>query len=216
MNLNFKKAHFTHGFSAETWRSACQQLAFFFVLFHLIFSGGAVWPRCPHRTAAARSLVARSRALDRTGGVGAVNVPCLMALSLGLNWGTARSPSGCHPTRTRQPPATTWSRAGTQGTLFLLHPADLSGPPTEELRQALPVWLLLWTMSTLGPMHIIPQTSHFSLPLGSRMPPAPDKALLPWPLWEPFIFSPAASSTRKSSAHSSPFSSQARAFSSSL
>lgn len=82
--------------------------------------------------------------------------------------------------------------------------------------QALPVWLLLWTMSTLGPMQIMPQTSHFSLPLGSRMPPAPDKALPPWPLWEPFIFSPEASSTRKSSAHASPFISQARPFSSSL
>lgn len=34
-----------------------------------------------------------------------------------------------------------------------------------------PVWLRLCTISTLGPMHTIPQMSHFSLPLGSRMPP---------------------------------------------
>lgn len=105
---------------------------------------------------------------------------------------------------------------GREGPCPLRHTAGPSGPPKEELRQALPVWLLLWTMSTLGPMQMIPQTSHFSLPLGSRMPPAPDKALLPWTLCEPFIFSPEASSIRKSSAHSSPFTSQARPFSSSL
>ena len=105
---------------------------------------------------------------------------------------------------------------GREGPCPLRHTAGTSGPPKEELRQALPVWLLLWTMSTLGPMQMIPQTSHFSLPLGSRMPPAPDKALLPWTLCEPFIFSPEASSIRKSSAHSSPFTSQARPFSSSL
>lgn len=86
----------------------------------------------------------------------------------------------------------------------------------EKLWQALPVWLRLWTMSTLGPMQIIPQISHFSFPLGSRMPPTPDIALLPGPLCEPFIFSPEVSSIRKSSAHSSPFISQARPFSSSL
>ena len=105
---------------------------------------------------------------------------------------------------------------GREGPCPLRHPVGPSGPPKEELRQALPVWLLLCTMSTLGPMQMIPQTSHFSLPLGSRMPPAPDKALLPWTLCEPFIFSPEASSIRKSSAHSSPFTSQARPFSSSL
>lgn len=95
-------------------------------------------------------------------------------------------------------------------------PWDLLRPLKEKLCQALPVWLLLWTMSTLGPMQMIPQISHFSFPLGSRMPPTPDKAELPWSLWEPFIFSPEASSIRKSSAHSSPFISQARPFSSSL
>lgn len=105
---------------------------------------------------------------------------------------------------------------GQEGPCPPRYPMGPSRPPKEELRQALPVWLLLWTMSTLGPMQMIPQTSHFSLPLGSRMPPAPDKALLPWTLCEPFIFSPEASSIRKSSAHSSPFTSQARPFSSSL
>lgn len=89
-------------------------------------------------------------------------------------------------------------------------------PLKKELCQALPVWLLLCTMSTLGPMHIIPQISHFSFPLGSRIPPTPVKALAPCPFSEPFIFSPAASIIRKSSAHSSPFISQARPFSSSL
>lgn len=37
----------------------------------------------------------------------------------------------------------------------------------------LPVWLLLCTISTLGPMQTMPQTSHFSLPFGSRIPPSP-------------------------------------------
>lgn len=41
----------------------------------------------------------------------------------------------------------------------------------------LPVWLLLCTISTLGPMQTMPQTSHFSLPFGSRIPPSP------WSSW---------------------------------
>lgn len=105
---------------------------------------------------------------------------------------------------------------GRQDAFLLQTPCTFSRPLKEKLSQALPVWLLLWTMSTLGPMQMIPQISHFSFPLGSRMPPTPDKAELPWSLWEPFIFSPEASSIRKSSAHSSPFISQARPFSSSL
>lgn len=80
----------------------------------------------------------------------------------------------------------------------------------------LPVWLRLCTINTLGPMQTIPQISHLSFPLGSRIPPAEEKALASGLGCEPFTL---ASITRKSSAHSSsstPFMSQASPFSSSL
>lgn len=65
-------------------------------------------------------------------------------------------------------------------------------------------------------MQTIPQISHLSFPLGSRIPPAEEKALASGLGCEPFTL---ASITRKSSAHSSsstPFMSQASPFSSSL
>lgn len=83
----------------------------------------------------------------------------------------------------------------------------------------LPVWLRLCTINTLGPMQTIPQISHLSFPLGSRIPPAEEKALASGLGCEPFTLAPEASITRKSSAHSSsttPFMSQDSPFSSSL
>lgn len=74
------------------------------------------------------------------------------------------------------------------------------------------------TINTLGPMQTIPQISHLSFPLGSRMLPTEEKALASGPGCEPFTLAPEASITRKSSAHSSsskPFMSQASPFSSS-
>lgn len=84
----------------------------------------------------------------------------------------------------------------------------------------LPVWLRLCTINTLGPMQTIPQISHLSFPLGSRIPPAEEKALASGLGCEPFSLAPEESTTRKSSAHSSsstPFiMSQASPLSSSL
>ena len=89
----------------------------------------------------------------------------------------------------------------------------------EGFADVLPVWLRLCTINTLGPMQTIPQISHLSFPLGSRIPPAEVKALASGLGCEPFTLAPEASITRKSSAHSSsstPFMSQASPFSSSL
>lgn len=47
---------------------------------------------------------------------------------------------------------------------------------SDFLFSCLPVWLLLCTISTLGPMQTMPQTSHFSLPFGSRIPPSLDSS----------------------------------------
>lgn len=87
-----------------------------------------------------------------------------------------------------------------------------------SVADGLPVWLRLCTINTLGPMQTIPQISHLSFPLGSRIPPAEEKALASGLDCEPFTLAPEASTTRKSSAHSSssPFMSQASPFSSSL
>lgn len=89
-----------------------------------------------------------------------------------------------------------------------------------SVADGLPVWLRLCTINTLGPMQTIPQISHLSFPLGSRIPPAEEKALASGLGCEPFTLAPEASTTRKSSAHSSssstPFMSQASPFSSSL
>lgn len=88
-----------------------------------------------------------------------------------------------------------------------------------SIADGLPVWLRLCTINTLGPMQIIPQISHLSFPLGSRIPPAEEKALASGLGCEPFTLVPEASITRKSSAHSSsstPFMSQVSPFSSSL
>lgn len=88
-----------------------------------------------------------------------------------------------------------------------------------SVTDGLPVWLRLCTINTLGPMQTIPQISHLSFPLGSRIPPAEEKALASGLGCEPFTLAPEASTTRKSSAHSSsstPFMSQASPFSSSL
>lgn len=89
----------------------------------------------------------------------------------------------------------------------------------KSIADGLPVWLRLCTINTLGPMQTIPQISHLSFPLGSRIPPAEEKALASGLGCEPFTLAPEASITRKSSAHSSsstPFMSQASPFSSSL
>lgn len=89
-----------------------------------------------------------------------------------------------------------------------------------SVADGLPVWLRLCTINTLGPMQTIPQISHLSFPLGSRIPPAEEKALASGLGCEPFTLAPEASITRKSSAHSSsssaPFMSQDSPFSSSL
>lgn len=110
-------------------------------------------------------------------------------------------------------------RNSTQSPPFHSHSKHGCKGRARNIAGGLPVWLRLCTINTLGPMQTIPQISHLSFPLGSRIPPAEEKALASGLGCEPFTLAPEGSTTRKSSAHSSsstPFMSEASPLSSSL